>query len=132
MFYVYVTVSTGQLHFSWRIVNVSRTSVRRSRKRQGRRAYASLADAKTAGAVTVNVGLFINTIISFLIVAFAMFLVIRGMNRMKKEAPAAGSRADDEGVPLLLHVDPDQGRRCPNCTPSCTAASLGRRIRNRS
>ena len=49
--------------------------------------YASLADAKSAGAVTVNIGLFINTIISFLIVVFAMFLVIRAMNKMKKECP---------------------------------------------
>jgi large conductance mechanosensitive channel len=51
--------------------------------------YASLAAAKDAGAATVNYGLFINLIINFIIVAFVMFLLIKGMNRMRKEAPAA-------------------------------------------
>ncbi len=49
--------------------------------------YASLAAAKAAGAVTLNLGLFINTIISFIIIAFAVFLVIKGINHMKREAP---------------------------------------------
>ena len=53
--------------------------------------YASLAEAKAAGAVTLNVGVFVNAILNFLIVAFAMFMVIRGMNRMKREAPAAAA-----------------------------------------
>ena len=47
--------------------------------------YASLVAAKAAGAVTLNLGLFINTIISFIIIAFAVFLVIKGVNRMKRE-----------------------------------------------
>jgi large conductance mechanosensitive channel len=54
--------------------------------------YATLAMAKEAGAVTFNYGLFINAVISFLIVVFALFLVIRGMNKLRKkkeEAPAA-------------------------------------------
>ncbi len=51
--------------------------------------YASLAAAKEAGAATVNYGLFINLIINFIIVAFVMFLIIKGMNRTRKEAPAA-------------------------------------------
>ncbi len=54
--------------------------------------YASLAQAKAAGAVSLNIGLFINTIINFLIVAFAIFIVVKGINRMKRqeaEAPAA-------------------------------------------
>jgi large conductance mechanosensitive channel len=50
--------------------------------------YASLADAKTAGAVTVNYGLFFNNILSFLIVAFAMFMVVKAMNSMKKKEEA--------------------------------------------
>src|SRR5512135_2633533 len=49
--------------------------------------YPSVAAAKAAGAVTMNIGLFINTIINFIIVAFAIFLVIRNMNRLKREAP---------------------------------------------
>ena len=51
--------------------------------------YASLADAQKAGAVTINYGRFINTIISFIIVAFAIFLLIRGINRMKRQEEAA-------------------------------------------
>jgi large conductance mechanosensitive channel len=49
--------------------------------------YASLAAAKEAGAVTLNVGLFLNAIISFLIVAFSVFLVVRGINRMRRQEP---------------------------------------------
>ena len=75
--------------------------------------YPSLAAAQAAGAVTLNYGQFINTIISFLIVAFALFLVIRGMNRMKKKAEARAGRADDQGLPLLRHGRPDQGRPLP-------------------
>jgi len=51
--------------------------------------YASLADAQKAGAVTINYGKFVNTVISFIIVALAMFLIIRGMNSMKKQEEAA-------------------------------------------
>ena len=53
--------------------------------------YASLAAATEAGAVTINFGVFINTVINFLIVAWAIFMVVKGMNRMRKqeEAPAA-------------------------------------------
>jgi len=51
--------------------------------------YTSLADAKAAGAVTINYGVFINSVISFLIVAFALFMVIKGMNKMKREQAAA-------------------------------------------
>ena len=51
--------------------------------------YASLAEAKAAGAVTVNYGVFVNAIVSFLIVAFCVFLLVKAVNRMKREAPAA-------------------------------------------
>ena len=51
--------------------------------------YASLAEAKAAGAVTVNYGVFVNAIVSFLIVAFCVFLLVKAVNNMKREAPAA-------------------------------------------
>ncbi len=51
--------------------------------------YASLTDAKTAGAVTLNYGLFVNAIVSFLIVAFAIFLLVKGANSMKQAEAAA-------------------------------------------
>lgn len=76
--------------------------------------YASLADAKSAGAVTVNLGLFVNTIISFLIVAFAMFLVIRGVNRMRRDAPAAAPTTKE--CPFCCTAIPLKATRCPGCT----------------
>ena len=51
--------------------------------------YASLAEAKNAGAVAISYGVFINTIINFIIVAFALFIVIRAMNKLKKQEEAA-------------------------------------------
>jgi large conductance mechanosensitive channel len=76
--------------------------------------YASLAEAKAAGAVTVNIGVFINTIISFLIVAFAMFLVIRSMNKLKREAPAAAPTTKD--CTFCFSAIPLKATRCPHCT----------------
>jgi large conductance mechanosensitive channel len=76
--------------------------------------YASLADAQAAGAVTINYGFFINTIISFIIVAFAVFMIIRQMNRMKKEAPAAAPSTKE--CPFCLSAVPLKATRCPFCT----------------
>jgi large conductance mechanosensitive channel len=76
--------------------------------------YASLAAAKAAGAVTLNLGLFINTIISFLIVAFAVFLVIKGINRMKQEE--APPPPDTKECPFCFTTIPIQASRCPHCT----------------
>ena len=56
------------------------------REEEASGAYDTLAAAKAAGAVTINYGLFINTIISFLIVAFAVFMLIRAVNKLKREA----------------------------------------------
>ncbi len=82
--------------------------------------YESLAAAKQAGAVTLNVGVFINTIISFLIIAFAVFLVIRWINRLKaKEAPAAPTTKD---CPFCFVAIPLQANRCPHCTSQLTGA----------
>jgi large conductance mechanosensitive channel len=76
--------------------------------------YASLAAAKAAGAVTVNVGIFINTIISFLIVAFSVFLVIKNVNKFKKEPPPADPTTKD--CPLCFTAIPVKATRCPHCT----------------
>ena len=75
--------------------------------------YASLADAKAAGAVTMNVGLFINSIITFLIVAFSVFLLVRAANRMKPaEAPAPLTKE----CPHCRMLIPLAATRCPHCT----------------
>ena len=83
--------------------------------------YASLAAAKAAGAVTLNMGLFINTVISFLIVAFAVFLVVRGMNTLKmQEAPPP---PDTRECPFCFSTIPLKASRCPHCTSELAAAT---------
>jgi len=83
--------------------------------------YAALGDAQAAGAVTINYGLFINTVISFLIVAFAVFLLIRSINRMqrKKEEPPAEPTTRD--CPYCLTAIAIKASRCPNCTSEIPA-----------
>lgn len=78
--------------------------------------YVSLADAKAAGAVTVNYGLFLNTIISFLIVALSMFFFVRNVNKLKreKEAPPAAPTAKE--CPYCLSTIHIKATRCPKCT----------------
>jgi large conductance mechanosensitive channel len=83
--------------------------------------YASLAAAKAAGAVTLNLGVFINTVISFVIVAFAVFLVIKGMNKMQREKPAPSP--DTKECPFCLSTIPLQASRCPQCTSQLTEAA---------
>ena len=71
--------------------------------------YASLAAAKAAGAVTVNIGVFINTIISFLIVAFSVFLVIKNVNRFRKALPPPDPTTKD--CPFCFSVIPIKATR---------------------
>ena len=79
--------------------------------------YATMADATAAGAVTLNYGMFINTIVSFLIVAFAIFILIKNINRMKKaEAPAPAAAPTTKDCPFCLSAIPIKATRCPNCT----------------
>ncbi len=81
--------------------------------------YATLAEAQAAGAVTVNYGLFVNSIITFLIVAFAVFLLVRAVNRMKPaEAAAAPSTKD---CPYCRMAIPVGATRCPQCTSELRA-----------
>ena len=82
--------------------------------------YASLAAAKAAGAVTLNLGVFINTVISFIIIAFAVFLVIKGMNTLKKQAPPPPP--DTKECPFCLSPIPIKAQRCPHCTSQLTTA----------
>jgi large conductance mechanosensitive channel len=77
--------------------------------------YDTLAAAKTAGAPTVNYGLFLNTIINFLIVALAIFLLVQQVNRWgKKPAPAAAPTTKD--CPQCAMAIPLTAKRCPHCT----------------
>ena len=78
--------------------------------------YASLVAAKAAGAVTLNLGIFINTVISFLIIAFAVFLVIKGLNRMQQEKVAPPAEPTTKECPFCLSTIPLKSTRCPHCT----------------
>ncbi len=84
--------------------------------------YASLAAAKAAGAVTLNWGLFINTIISFTIIAFAVFLVIKGINRMKREQEAQPAAPTTKECAFCFTAIPIQASRCPHCTSQLQTA----------
>jgi large conductance mechanosensitive channel len=77
--------------------------------------YASLAEAQAVGAVTLNYGLFITTIIRFIIIAFAVFLMVKSMNKLisKKEVPAEPTTKE---CPFCFSVIPIKAFRCPHCT----------------
>jgi large conductance mechanosensitive channel len=83
--------------------------------------YASLAAAKAAGAVTLNYGFFINTIISFIIIAFAVFMLIKGIHHMKWEQEAAPAEATTKECPFCFATIPIKATRCPHCTSQLTA-----------
>jgi large conductance mechanosensitive channel len=79
--------------------------------------YDSLAAAKAAGAATLNYGLFLNSVINFLIVAFAIFLLVKQVNRMQKPAPAPAPAAPaTKECPHCLSTIPAKATRCAQCT----------------
>jgi len=80
--------------------------------------HASLAAAKAAGAPTLNYGLFLNTVIDFVIVAFVIFLVIRAFSRMKRQEEAAPTTKD---CPYCLTAVPIKATRCAHCTSELKA-----------
>ena len=92
----------GKINFTDLFINLSGAS------------FPSLKAAQDAGAATINYGLFINTIINFLIVGFVIFLVVKAVNKMKKPAPAAPVTTKD--CPYCFTAIPTKARRCPNCT----------------
>jgi large conductance mechanosensitive channel len=76
--------------------------------------YPSVAAAKAAGAATINYGLFLNTLVDFLIVAFVIFFVVKQANRMKRPAPVAAATTKE--CPFCHTNIPIAATRCPNCT----------------
>jgi len=101
-------LALGKVDFTNLYLNLSGTS------------YPSLAAAKEAGAPTVNYGLFINSIIDFVIVAFALFLVIRQLNKLRKPAPAATPTTKE--CPQCLSTVPIKAARCLYCTSELRTA----------
>lgn len=92
----------GKVDFSNLFLNISGKS------------YGTLPEAKAAGAATINYGIFLNNIIDFLIVAFAIFLLVRQINRWSKPAPAPAPTTKD--CPYCATAIPIKATRCPNCT----------------
>jgi large conductance mechanosensitive channel len=93
----------GHVDFSNLFVNLTETH------------YPTIAAAKAAGAATLNYGLFLNTVINFLIVAFAVFLLVRQVNRLTpKPAPAAAPATRD--CPYCLSTVPAKATKCSQCT----------------
>jgi large conductance mechanosensitive channel len=96
----------GNVDFSNLFVNLSGTH------------YASLADAKKAGAATLNYGLFLNTVIEFILVAFCMFLVVKLTNRLRRPAAQPVTTRD---CPYCKMAIPLAALRCPHCTSELKA-----------
>jgi large conductance mechanosensitive channel len=84
--------------------------------------YDTLAAAQEAGAVTINYGVFINTVIAFIIVAFAVFLMIRYINRLKRKEEAPKAEPTTKECPYCFSVIPIKASRCPNCTSKLDSA----------
>jgi large conductance mechanosensitive channel len=105
-----IGLALGNVDFSNLFLNLSRTS------------YGSLADAQAAGAPTINYGVFLNNILDFIIVAFAIFLVIKQMNRLKREEPATpAAPPSTKDCPFCLSGIPLKATRCPHCTSELRA-----------
>jgi large conductance mechanosensitive channel len=81
--------------------------------------FATLEEAKKAGVVTINYGSFLNTVIDFLIVAFVIFMMIRQINKLKKQPEPAVPASKD--CPYCFSVIPIKATRCPSCTSDLKA-----------
>ena len=90
--------------------------------------YASLADAKTAGAVTINYGVFLIAVISFIIIAFAVFMIVRYVNRLRNQMDrqkeeSAKAEPTTKECPYCLSSIPLKASRCPQCTSQLETAT---------
>jgi large conductance mechanosensitive channel len=100
----------GKVDFSNLYVNLSGGS------------FASLVEAKRAGAATINYGLFINTVIDFVIVAFVIFLMVRQINRLKRLPATGGSEPSTQECPFCASMIAIKASRCPHCTSQLATA----------
>jgi large conductance mechanosensitive channel len=82
--------------------------------------YSTLAQAKAAGAATINYGFFVNTVINFLIVSFVVFLMVRGINRLRRAEPPPAPPSTKE-CPYCLSAIPLAATRCAYCTSQLEA-----------
>ncbi len=84
--------------------------------------YTSLAEAKAAGAATLNYGVFINTVLDFIIVAFVIFLLVKQVNRLRAQPAAPPAAPSTKDCPFCATAIPIKATRCPNCTSEMKAA----------
>jgi len=99
----------GKVDFSNLFINLSGQS------------YPTIAAAKAAGAATFNYGIFVNTIIDFIIVAFAIFLLVKAVNKAKRQPAPAPTNTKD--CPFCASAIPIPAKRCPHCTSQLNPAS---------
>jgi large conductance mechanosensitive channel len=83
--------------------------------------HNSVAEAKAAGAATLNIGLFLNNVIDFVLVAFAVFLLVRQINRLKSTPPAPAPNTKE--CPFCVSTIPLKASRCPACTSQLAAGA---------
>jgi large conductance mechanosensitive channel len=83
--------------------------------------YASIAAAKAAGAVTINFGVFVNTLISFILIAFAVFLLVRTINKLRRQEEAPPPVPTTKECLYCFSSIPIKATRCPNCTSELKA-----------
>jgi large conductance mechanosensitive channel len=102
-------LALGRVDFSNLFINLSGGS------------YATLEAAKEAGAVTINYGVFVNSVINFIIIAFVLFLIVRSMNKLKRKEEAPAEPTTKE-CPFCLSQIPIKATRCPYCTSQLKAA----------
>jgi large conductance mechanosensitive channel len=86
------------------------------------KSYATLAEAKAAGAATIKYGLFFNTVVDFIIVAFVIFLLVRQVNRMTRKPEAAPAAPTTKECPYCLSNIAIKATRCPHCTSDVKAS----------
>jgi len=80
-----------------------------------------MAEAKAAGAATINYGIFLNNIIDFIIVAFAIFLLVRQINRLRRKTEEVSAAPTTRECPYCLSPVPLKAIRCPHCTSELKA-----------
>lgn len=84
--------------------------------------YDTLAAAQEAGAVTINYGVFLNNVISFVVVAMAVFLLVRSINQLRRQEQVAPASPTEKACTFCATTIPIQASRCPNCTSQLEAA----------
>ncbi|MCC7355558.1 MAG: large conductance mechanosensitive channel protein MscL [Anaerolineae bacterium] len=100
----------GKVNFADLFINLSGTP------------YATLAEAKAAGAATINYGVFINTVLDFIIVAFVIFLLVRQINRMQRPAEVKPAAPTTKECPYCFSTISLKATRCPQCTSELKTA----------